>query len=72
MGRNYGSGGEENDCFEGTGGAAGQYGSQTPLDRLHRRGGSEQAERKRIQAEETQPDPAPFGSTAGERGECDR
>lgn len=63
MGRNYGSGGDDADCFDGTGGAAGVYGSQTPLDGLHRRGGSEQAERERLQEEETRPDPAPFNST---------
>lgn len=73
MGRNYGSGRGDEDagCYDGTGGAAGRYGSQTPLDRLHRSGGSEQEERERLQAEEEAPlDPAPFGSTGGQFPEC--
>lgn len=73
MPRNEGSGrGDEigGDCYDGTGGAAGRYGSQTPLDPLHRRGGSEAAERERIQAEAEARDPAPFDPSAGFPPDC--
>jgi hypothetical protein len=63
MPRNYGRDDDEAGCYDGTGGAAGRYGSQTPLDPLHRSGGSEAEERERYQAEETTGDPAPFGAT---------
>lgn len=64
MPRNEGSGRGDigGDCYDGTGGAAGRYGSQTPLDPLHRRGGSEAGERERIQSEAETRDPSPFRS----------
>lgn len=42
---NYGE--EGGGLYNGTGGAAGQYGPQTPLDPLHRQGGTEAEERAR-------------------------
>jgi hypothetical protein len=60
MGRNYGERGDDDaGCYDGTGGASGRYGSETPLDPLHRRGLTEQGERERLQTEYNPTDPAP-------------
>lgn len=50
MPRNHGHD-DEGDRYDGSGGASGRYGSQTPLDPLHRRGVFEQGERERQQSE---------------------
>lgn len=50
MPRDYGRE-DDGDAYGGSGGAAGRYGSQTPLDPLHRQNIFETDERARLQAE---------------------
>lgn len=74
MPRNYGSGGGDGgdcDTFDGSGGASGRYGSQTPLDGLHRQNIFETDFRAEQQAEQTE-DPAAGAVNPRAPFDCER